>query len=36
MNVRVFIVGAVAGFAVVGLAAPMLRFLFNAWSHAGL
>lgn len=35
MNVRVFLAGAAAGFAAVGLAAPMVRFLVNAWSHAG-
>jgi hypothetical protein len=35
MRLRVFLAGALGGFAVMGLAAPMLRFLINAWSHAG-
>ena len=34
-RVRVFVVGVALGFAAVGVAFPMARFLLLAWSHAG-
>jgi hypothetical protein len=30
-----FALGAAAGFALIGVAAPMVRFLLDAWTHAG-
>jgi hypothetical protein len=32
----VFVVGTLAGFLLVGAAAPMVRFLWSAWTHAGI
>jgi hypothetical protein len=34
-RVRVFVLGALTSFVLVGLVAPMVRFLWNAWTHAG-
>jgi hypothetical protein len=33
---RAFLVGLVAAFLVVGVATPMVRFLWSAWVHAGI